>query len=66
MNTPVPPLTTNGGPTDPCSCPSELLCDEEEIFDLLLSLDVYKASGPDGISATMLKATAASIVMHLQ
>ena len=33
-----------------------LLCSEEEVQDLLLSLDSTKANGPDGISATMLKA----------
>ena len=38
-----------------------LLCSEEEVQDLLLSLDSTKANGPDGISATMLKATASSI-----
>ena len=42
-------------------CPPELLCSEEEVLDLLLSLDTTKANGPDGISATMLKATASSI-----
>ena len=33
----------------------ELLCTEEEVFDLLASLDTPKASGPDGLSARMLK-----------
>ena len=37
------------------------LCTEEEVFDLLMSLDVSKSSGPDGISARMLKYTATSI-----
>ena len=41
--------------------PIEFLCTEEEVFDLLVSLDVSKANGPDGISARMLKFTAASI-----
>lgn len=45
----------------PNNCPPELLCTEEEILDLLLSLDITKANGPDGISATMLKSTANTI-----
>ena len=35
--------------------------EDEEVHDLLLSLDIIKANVPDGISATMLKATATSI-----
>ena len=46
---------------DLSACPERLLCTEEEIFSLLTSPDVTKASGPDGISACMLKATAATI-----
>ena len=42
-------------------CPPELLCTEDDILDLLRSLDVTKANGPDGISAVMLKATAPNI-----
>ena len=38
---------------------SNLLC--TEVYDLLVSLDVSKSSGPDGISARMLKYTATSI-----
>ena len=41
--------------------PADFLCTEEEVFDLLASLDVSKSSGPDGISARMLKYTATSI-----
>ena len=49
-------------PIESSTIPStELLCTEEEVFDLLMSLDVSKANGPDGISARMLKFTAASI-----
>ena len=40
---------------------SDLLCTESEIFDLLASLDISKATGPDGISARMLKYTAETI-----
>ena len=60
FNTSVPPLASGNSP-DPSLCPSDLLCDEEEVFDLLLFLDANKASGPDGVSAIMLKATATSI-----
>ena len=42
-------------------CPSELLCTEEEVLELLLTLDTTKANGPDKISATMLKATSHSV-----
>ena len=41
--------------------PEDLLCTEEETFFLLSSLDSSKATGPDGISACMLKSTADSI-----
>ena len=40
---------------------SDLLCMEPEVFDLLASLDISKATGPDGISAQMLKYTAETI-----
>ena len=42
-------------------CPEELLCMEEEVLQMLLTLDTSKSSGPDGISAAMLKSTATSI-----
>ena len=50
---------------DPSCCPEEFLCTEEEVIDLLLSLDTTKANGPDGISATMLKSTAYSITPEI-
>ena len=37
------------------------MCNEEEVYQLLSSLDVTKANGPDGISARTLKHTATSI-----
>ena len=43
------------------NCPEELLCAEDVIFDLLVNLDTTKSVGSDGISAKMLKCTAASI-----
>ena len=55
----------SGGYTLPVSlndCPENLLCSQEKIFELLMSLDISKSNDPDGISARMLKATAGSIV----
>ena len=45
----------------PQECPEEILCNEEEVYQLLSSLDVTKANGPDGISARAMKHTATSI-----
>ena len=42
-------------------CPSEFLCTEDDVLDLLLSLDTTKASGPDEISTLMLNCAALSI-----
>ena len=42
-------------------CPDDLLCTEEEVYDLLCSLATTKASGHDDISAWMLKETALTI-----
>ena len=58
---PLSPMDVQSIEIDPNSCPEQLLCTEEEVLFLLTSLDVTKASGPDGISARMLKATAAAI-----
>ena len=41
--------------------PTDLLCTEEEVCSYLLALDATKACGSDGLSAKMLKGTAASI-----
>ena len=46
---------------NPDECPSQYLITEDKVLELLLSLDTTKSNGPDGISTTMLKATAASI-----
>ena len=66
FNSSVPPLS----PADvqsiniiPAACPEHLLCSEEEVLSLLQSLDVTKASGPEGISSRMLKATAVTITL---
>ena len=62
FNTALPPLSQEDPePTDPATCPDELLCTEEEVFDLLQELDISKSNGPDNISAKMLKGVAASI-----
>lgn len=42
------------------NCPNELLCTEEEVYNLLSTLDVSKSNGHDDISAQMLKETALS------
>ena len=42
-------------------CPEDILCSEDEVYELLCSLDTTKGSGDDDISAIMLKATALSI-----
>ena len=47
--------------SDPNNFPHELECNEENVCELLGSLDINKSNGPDGISARMLKHTAASI-----
>ena len=47
------------------ACPDCLLCSIEEVLSLIRGLDVSKASGPDGISAHMLKSTALSIAPSL-
>ena len=61
----VPPLTTTSTSHEYMYCEDELLCCEEEVYHLLLSLDTSKATGPDGISVRMLKETACSIVPSL-
>ena len=46
-------------------CPPSYLCTEDEVFNLLASLDSSKSTGPDGVSAKMLKETATSITYSL-
>ena len=64
FNTAFPPLTPM------CNQPSShaeesLLCTEDEVCHLLLTLDTTKSSGPDGISTAMLKHTADTIAPSL-
>ncbi len=62
FNKAVPPLSPSTYPFGSDNTISEdLLCTDEEIYFFLSSLDTNKATGPDGISAQMLKATAGSI-----
>ena len=59
FNTAFPPLVPPSvNTTDP---PDDFLCTEDWVFNNLISLDVTKSSGPDEVSAHMLKFTAASI-----
>ena len=64
FNSSLPPLSSE---ENVCSseedslCPDDFLCDEEEVLELLLSIDTTKANGPYGISGLMLKATANAI-----
>ena len=62
FNCSCPPLSCHNLLNLPSSeCPDELLCSEDEVLELLLSIDISKASGPDGISGCMLKSTAFTI-----
>lgn len=59
FNTSDPPLSEHDqNPYATNECPAELLCTVEQVQCLLGSLDTTKATGPDGVSATMLKHTA--------
>ena len=46
---------------DTNTCPEYLMCNEEEVMDIIWRLDVSKASGPDQISVRILKGTVGSI-----
>ena len=70
---PVPPfvLTQNRSPKEIAGsdimklkvsqCPPELLCSEEEITELLQTLDTSKASGQADVSTRMLRETVSAI-----
>ena len=62
FNTSHTPLQ-DSDPKPECSgdISEDMLCSEESVCELLLSLDVSKSCGPDGISAQMLKHTAINI-----
>ena len=55
----------NIGLLDSSNFPEEFLCTDEQVFDLIHSLDSTKATGADGISTRMLKATATCISKSL-
>ena len=59
--TPIP--TSHSPPSSPS--PPDFLCTEDEILHLLLNLPSDTATGPDGISARMLKLSASSIAAPL-
>jgi len=61
FNMAQPPLSSRYEEPNIGNCPEDFLCTEEEVYEMLLSLDTSKANGPDGISAKMLKGTALSI-----
>ena len=47
--------------TDPNGLPEPLMCTEDEVFEMLSTLDTTKFSGHDEISTKMLKGTALSM-----
>ena len=57
FNAKLPPLPNIPTNLQPSYYPSELLCDEAKVFDLILGLDPTKSTGPDGISVKTLKGT---------
>ena len=67
FNTLVPPLCSedcNQSESDSIFL-DDLACTEEEVCFLLKNINVSKATGPDGISARMLKETASAIAPSL-
>ena len=65
FNRSLPPLPSHSSWLDPTNFPENLLCTEDAVSDLVTNLDASKATGPDDISARMLKETAPSIVYSL-
>ena len=61
FNTALPPLCPNTTKLEPSDCPENLLCSEQEVMEIIASLNIFKASGPDQISVRMIKGTASSI-----
>ena len=64
FNSTCPPISTTTSTCDH-GCSDSIMCTEEEVCELLKSLDITKANGPDGISARMLKSTANAIAPSL-
>ena len=65
FNSALPPLGRHVSRLDPAHFPENLLISEDVVADLIDNLEISKASGPDGISSKMLKATANTIVPSL-
>ena len=63
--TSTPPLSANDATKLVHDCSEDLLCSPSEILGLINTLDAQTASGPDGISVKMLKATAKVLVPQL-
>ena len=62
FNNKQPPLTSADLPlTDPNGTVDNILCSEDQVYELLTSIDTTTANGHDDISAIMLKKTALSI-----
>ena len=54
FNRSIPPLSQTDYQnfrTNSAVCPDHLLCNEDEVLSLILSLDTHTSSGPDGISS---------------
>ena len=69
FNSPLPPLNNddwNNIRTNPDECPTDILCSENEVLEMLCSLNTRKSNGPDGISARMLKSCAGSISLPIK
>ena len=65
FNKSVPPLDDYRPYLYPSNLPEELQCTEEDVFELITNLDGNKSTGPDDISAKMLKGTASSVTLSL-
>ena len=69
FNSPLPPLNNddwNNIRTNPDECPTDIMCSENEVLEMLCSLNTRKSNGPDGISARMLKSCAGSISLPIK
>ena len=65
FNTKSPPLVATPSSLPTSGCPPEFLCTEAEVYDLVVGLDPSKSTGPDGISARMLRGTVDAVVPSL-
>ena len=69
FNSTLPPLNNddwNNIRTNQDECPTDTLCSENEVLEMLCSLNTRKSNGPDGISARMLKSCAGSISLPIK